>query len=218
MATAVVRRRLEKGLSKEAAATAAGISSITWKRVEDALPVRDIKLRSVEEALGWQQGTVERIGDGLADARGESLGHDTAYQWQERLQEDAYDDAMSDHAGESSDVIRARVASLVAATVKAAGPAVADDAFVDAVTAQVLRHEKLWIGNRVSDLPFDACLQVADFVLKFESEPRDDAVAAPGDRQSDYDLANRVGPGKSQGAQLRDAQDADAEGPQDDGS
>lgn len=44
--------RLRLGWSKEEAARFAGISSITWSRVEDAEPVRDGKLGAVLDAVG----------------------------------------------------------------------------------------------------------------------------------------------------------------------
>jgi hypothetical protein len=50
-AKAVVAARLERGWSKEEAARHAGISSITWKRAEDALPVQDVKRRAIERTL-----------------------------------------------------------------------------------------------------------------------------------------------------------------------
>lgn len=54
LAEAVYQARLAKGWSKEQAARVAGVSSITWKRVEDDLPVQEHKLRAVSEALGWE--------------------------------------------------------------------------------------------------------------------------------------------------------------------
>jgi transcriptional regulator with XRE-family HTH domain len=47
----VVRARLARGWSKEQAAKVAGISSITWKRVEDGLGVQDVKRARVLEVL-----------------------------------------------------------------------------------------------------------------------------------------------------------------------
>jgi DNA-binding XRE family transcriptional regulator len=49
----VAMARADLGWSKEEAARRAGISSITWKRVEDGLPVQDVKLRAVYRTLGW---------------------------------------------------------------------------------------------------------------------------------------------------------------------
>lgn len=56
----VAQRRTEFGWGKEQAAREAGISSITWKRVEDGLPVQDAKLASVFRALKLHGFGVER--------------------------------------------------------------------------------------------------------------------------------------------------------------
>lgn len=53
-AKAVIAARLERGWSKEEAARHAGISSITWKRAEDALPVQDVKRRAIERTLSLE--------------------------------------------------------------------------------------------------------------------------------------------------------------------
>lgn len=55
----VAARRKELGLSKEAAARLAGISSITWKRIEDGAEVRDAKYASASAALGWEPDAME---------------------------------------------------------------------------------------------------------------------------------------------------------------
>lgn len=47
----VTRIRVLKGLGKEGASEAAGVSSITWKRVEDGEPVRDASLGRVLVSL-----------------------------------------------------------------------------------------------------------------------------------------------------------------------
>lgn len=52
IAHVVRERRIELGWSKEQAARSAGISSITWKRVEDGLRVQDAKLAQVFRAIG----------------------------------------------------------------------------------------------------------------------------------------------------------------------
>lgn len=44
--------RVDKGWSKEEAARKAEVSSITWKRVEDGMPVQDAKLGAVLKAVG----------------------------------------------------------------------------------------------------------------------------------------------------------------------
>jgi transcriptional regulator with XRE-family HTH domain len=56
LAYAVRAARLANGWSKEEAARRAGVSSITWKRVEDDLPVQEHKLNAIGEALGWGPG------------------------------------------------------------------------------------------------------------------------------------------------------------------
>ncbi len=48
----VRRARLRRRWGKEEAGRRAGISSITWKRVEDGLPVKEMKLAAVMAALG----------------------------------------------------------------------------------------------------------------------------------------------------------------------
>ncbi|WP_074329660.1 helix-turn-helix domain-containing protein [Mycobacteroides abscessus] len=59
---AVEQARIERGWGKEAAARHAGISSITWKRVEDGLSVRDTSLRAIEKTLGWPPGHMAQLG------------------------------------------------------------------------------------------------------------------------------------------------------------
>ncbi|WP_154021767.1 hypothetical protein [Mycobacteroides abscessus] len=67
---AVMQARIERGWGKEAAARNAGINSITWKRVEDGLPVRDTSLRAIEKALGWTTSFTARLAD---DANAETM-------------------------------------------------------------------------------------------------------------------------------------------------
>lgn len=64
IATAVENARVERGWGKEEAGRHAGISSITWKRVEDARRVQVTKLRAIELALGWGGGSMDRIARG----------------------------------------------------------------------------------------------------------------------------------------------------------
>ncbi len=66
IAAAVESARLDRGWSKEEAARHANISSITWKRVEDGLRVQVLKLRTIELALGWGGGSMDRIARGRA--------------------------------------------------------------------------------------------------------------------------------------------------------
>lgn len=65
-----MQARIERGWGKEAAARNAGINSITWKRVEDGLPVRDTSLRAIEKALGWTPTFTARLAD---DANAETV-------------------------------------------------------------------------------------------------------------------------------------------------
>jgi hypothetical protein len=52
IADAVARARIAQGLTKEAAARRANTSSITWKRVEDALGVQDGSVGKIVASLG----------------------------------------------------------------------------------------------------------------------------------------------------------------------
>lgn len=54
IAEAVRRARIDKRLDKEPAARAARVSSITWKRVEDAEGVRDASLGKILSSLGLE--------------------------------------------------------------------------------------------------------------------------------------------------------------------
>lgn len=119
----VAARRKELGLSKEAAARLANISSITWKRVEDGKPVQDAKYAKVSAALGWDAGAIEDYlaggiepdttvpaADYVADAPDPVVEQmletirrehpDWLHQWAERLvaeQRDARSDAKRSH-------------------------------------------------------------------------------------------------------------------------
>ena len=55
----VAERRKALGLSKDAAARAADISRLTWRKVEDGGTVRDTIYAAVERALGWVPGDAE---------------------------------------------------------------------------------------------------------------------------------------------------------------
>lgn len=59
---------MRKGWGKEEAARTAKMSSITWSRVENALPVRDDRLGAIEHALGWEPDTASKIMAGLDPA------------------------------------------------------------------------------------------------------------------------------------------------------
>lgn len=77
LASAVESLRRERGWSMEEASRRAGISSITWKRVEDGLPVQDAKLGAIERALGWlkpsRADVVAPVGRGSPDLSGVTL-------------------------------------------------------------------------------------------------------------------------------------------------
>lgn len=68
IAAQVTAARVERGWGKEEAARRAGISSITWKRVEDGLAVHETKLRAIEAALGWREGTMSATAQGATPA------------------------------------------------------------------------------------------------------------------------------------------------------
>lgn len=64
VAAAVLSARLEAGLSKEAAARKAEVSTITYKRVEDGLAVRDSSLAKIGSALGVDAPGMSKIQTG----------------------------------------------------------------------------------------------------------------------------------------------------------
>lgn len=64
LAEAVKRRRLALGLARLAAAKHVGISKDSWKRVEEALPARDMTYAAVDQALGWEVGSCLSIAAG----------------------------------------------------------------------------------------------------------------------------------------------------------
>lgn len=64
IAQAVRDARLARGWGKEEAARQAGVSSITWKRVEDGFNVQDAKLALILDALDIQ---AEAVDDAAAD-------------------------------------------------------------------------------------------------------------------------------------------------------
>jgi DNA-binding XRE family transcriptional regulator len=74
LAQAVRAARLRAGLGKEGAARDAGISSITWSRVEDGLSVQDVKLAAVERVLAkagvWEVGQAVRVRAGIDEPVG----------------------------------------------------------------------------------------------------------------------------------------------------
>lgn len=88
---AVEAARLDKGWGKEEAGRHAGISSITWKRIEDGQRVQNTKLRAVEIALGWGGGSMDRVARGRQVVVSDT---DTIEQIRERGYADHSDDAI----------------------------------------------------------------------------------------------------------------------------
>lgn len=62
--------RLARKWGKEQAAREAGISSITWKRVEDGLSVQEAKLQAVLDAVG-----LDREGGAVVGGEGEASSY-----------------------------------------------------------------------------------------------------------------------------------------------
>ncbi len=75
LAERVRQARLTAALSVDAAAVAAGMSPVTWARVEKAQPVRALSYAGVEKVLGWAPGSVAAI---LAGGEPASLTEPTA--------------------------------------------------------------------------------------------------------------------------------------------
>jgi transcriptional regulator with XRE-family HTH domain len=71
----VEEARKARGWGKEKASRAAGVSSITWKRVEDGKEVRDTSLAAILRAVGLSESgqgpaaDVERLRQDIANAR-----------------------------------------------------------------------------------------------------------------------------------------------------
>lgn len=78
LAKRVKAHRLELYPSRLAAATAAGISKDTWKRVEDGLEVREGTFTKVEKALGWGPESCTAIASGGEPVLVDSPHHGTA--------------------------------------------------------------------------------------------------------------------------------------------
>lgn len=76
LAGAVQGRRLQLNLSIIRAASTAGLSKDTWKRVERAEPVRDITYSKIEDVLGWTQGSIAEILGGGSPTLIEPAGGD----------------------------------------------------------------------------------------------------------------------------------------------
>lgn len=76
---AVERQRVAQGLSKEAAARKAGISSITWKRVEDGLPVQDAKLAKVMQVARLGSDRYDEMGRRRYDGQASEIAAPTTW-------------------------------------------------------------------------------------------------------------------------------------------
>ncbi|WP_370094535.1 helix-turn-helix domain-containing protein [Streptacidiphilus sp. MAP12-20] len=63
----VTSRRAQLGISKDEAARRAGMSNVTWKRIQDGLPVRDTSYAKVDAVLHWPPGTSLAIANGSTD-------------------------------------------------------------------------------------------------------------------------------------------------------
>ncbi|EGE40860.1 hypothetical protein SACT1_1495 [Streptomyces sp. ACT-1] len=64
LAQAVKARRHQLGLARTKAAAEAGIAKDTWKRVEEANPVRSLNYAKIDHALGWATGSCDAIAEG----------------------------------------------------------------------------------------------------------------------------------------------------------
>lgn len=64
LATRVKAHRHEQYASRDEAATAAGVTRNTWKRVEEGLSVRELTYSKVDKALGWVTGSCIQIAEG----------------------------------------------------------------------------------------------------------------------------------------------------------
>lgn len=61
LATAVVRERSLRGLPAYKAAALAGVSPVTWARIENGERVQTAKLAGVDRVFHWEPGTAEAI-------------------------------------------------------------------------------------------------------------------------------------------------------------
>src|SRR5213593_1579757 len=69
--------RLAAHLSIDDAALSAGMSPVTWGRVEKALPVRSLTYAAIERALGWRPGAIESALDERDDQDASTTGRAT---------------------------------------------------------------------------------------------------------------------------------------------
>lgn len=108
IARRVQEARLAEGLSKEAVARKAEVSSITYKRVEDGKPVQDASLARVLGAFdlfwdGTQILTSQELGGRLSKAGEKStanvtfvgVGNESEFEFLTRVREDLTDEEMA---------------------------------------------------------------------------------------------------------------------------
>lgn len=67
VAKMVERRRVDLGMSRDAAARKAGINRVTWARVESGERIQQVNLAKVERTLGWEAGHLSAILAGHRD-------------------------------------------------------------------------------------------------------------------------------------------------------
>lgn len=67
LATKVRERRLELRIGIAAAATSAGMSKDTWRRVEEGARVRETSYAKIDSALGWASGSCQGVLDGAGE-------------------------------------------------------------------------------------------------------------------------------------------------------
>lgn len=87
LATRAKAARLSKQWSKERAAREADVSSITYKRVEDGLPVQDAKRAAVISALGIEWPAPEHAAAGTGSVSADSQS-DPEFEFLTRVRDD----------------------------------------------------------------------------------------------------------------------------------
>lgn len=64
LAQAVLARRHQLGIARKKAAESVGMSKDTWKRVEEASPIRAMNYAKIDQVLGWATGSCDLIATG----------------------------------------------------------------------------------------------------------------------------------------------------------
>jgi hypothetical protein len=130
LGTTVKAHRLQRYPSRDAAASAAGMTKDTWQRVEEGRPVRESSYAKVDTALGWAVGSCILIAEGGAPvlagtapdpAAGTALERPTA----KEVRDEAYKAAEAKMPGAPIGEVRAFVDELVEALRKVG--AIADE-------------------------------------------------------------------------------------------